>query len=990
MLLRRLLFSWAVVLLALPAAQALTPLPTQKPALQVAPPWRPPVLQVAGAEQPVRLQSLQVQVDVAGGIAQTRVQMEFFNPNGRTLEGELQFPLSGGQTVTGFALDIDGVLRDAVPVDKAKAQQVFEDIARVRVDPGLLQSTLGNNYKLRIYPLLAGRSRTVALTITEAVGPVLSLPMAYASTVPRLSVVIRYPAAQAAPTIISDNPLALRFVAEGKGGWVARLDQTNASLPMQALRLRDAQANNAVQVSTERRDGADWFALQLPVAGKAAPRELPARIMLVWDSSGSARQRRFDQEYALLDGYFRRAGKVEVNLVRVADVAAAPERFLVQDGNWRALRKALESSVMDGASNLGDVRHDGTAAEVLWFSDGLSNYGTLWQMQFPVPVYAINSAASANLAALRTLADGSGGRLIDLTHTAGPQALASLLSRGTQVVDMQATGATDLVLESRQPEDGRLRLAGRFLDSQATITLSLRDANGHTRTQELRLLAGSHAAQLAAAQWARLKVAQLAADPRVNQGQIRAIGKRFGMVTGETSLLVLERVEDYVRHEIEPPASLREQYDRIMAMSRRQIRQVDTGRLANVIARFEARVAWWENDYPKDSPLKIGKEKKDANAAGAAVAAGTVRQERMAEADRRDAPAPMFAPPPASPAPQAAAKMAAPAAEMRRAVADALSKASPSPSAGDASIAIALKPASSDSTVLQRLRSAAPADWQGIYLDERNANAMSVGFFLDMAEFFFEKKQPAVALRILSNLAEMDLENRQILRLLAYRLTQAGQVTTALPIFERVLELAPNEPQSHRDLGLALAQAGDAQQAVERLYTVVTGQWDARFPDIDLIALTEMNAVIDAAKRAGKTVDVSRIEPRLLRHLPLDLRVVLAWDADNTDVDLHVIDPNGEEVYYGHRASYQGGAITRDATGGYGPEEFALKIAKPGKYQVVANFYGHRQQVLVNSTGLMLWLSSGFGTPGQKDQRTTVRVKSASGERVVIGEFVVQ
>ena len=55
------------------------------------------------------------------------------------------------------------------------------------------------------------------------------------------------------------------------------------------------------------------------------------------------------------------------------------------------------------------------------------------------------------------------------------------------------------------------------------------------------------------------------------------------------------------------------------------------------------------------------------------------------------------------------------------------------------------------------------------------------------------------------------------------------------------------------------------------------------------------------------------------------MRVVLAWDADNTDVDLHVIDANGEEVFYGRNLSYQGGAITRDATGGYGPEEFALE-----------------------------------------------------------------
>jgi hypothetical protein len=39
--------------------------------------WRPPTLQVQGAEQPVRLTSLQVDVEVAGGAAETRVQMVF-------------------------------------------------------------------------------------------------------------------------------------------------------------------------------------------------------------------------------------------------------------------------------------------------------------------------------------------------------------------------------------------------------------------------------------------------------------------------------------------------------------------------------------------------------------------------------------------------------------------------------------------------------------------------------------------------------------------------------------------------------------------------------------------------------------------------------------------------------------------------------------------------------------------------------------------------
>jgi Ca-activated chloride channel homolog len=310
----------------------------------------------------------------------------------------------------------------------------------------------------------------------------------------------------------------------------------------------------------------------------------------------------------------------------------------------------------------------------------------------------------------------------------------------------------------------------------------------------------------------------------------------------------------------------------------------------------------------------------------------------------------------------------------------------------ETTIAIALTPAANASASLKRLQSAAPDEWTRVYLDERRANEANVGFFLEVAEFFLSKNDRdnrAQGLRALSNLAEMDLQNRQVLRLLAYRLQQAGESAAAVPIFEHVLELAPNEPQSHRDLGLALAETGQVQGAVDRLYEVVTGAWDPRFADIDLIALTELNGIVAKARRDSQAVDVSRIDARLLKNLPLDVRVVLAWDADNTDVDLHVIDPNGEEVYYGHNASYQGGAISHDATGGYGPEEFALRLAKPGKYRIEANFFGHRQQVLTSGTGLMLWLSSGFATPAQQDRRTTIRVRSERGERVVVGEFEV-
>ena len=559
---------------------------------------------------------------------------------------------------------------------------------------------------------------------------------------------------------------------------------------------------------------------------------------------------------------------------------------------------------------------------------------------------------------------------------------------------MSAVGAAELVVQSQSAANGRLVVAGVMNSAEAEVTVRLRDARGAQTTRVVTVRAGRNPSRLAAIQWARLTLASLEGEARTNKVRIRELGKRFGLATRETSLIVLEQVDDYVRHEIEPPLELRAAYDRAAANAVKRRVDSDAARLAQVASRFEARVAWWNRDFPKGdrpAPLQVAKSQAPANALGGLVAPLEMQRQRenvaRDDAKDRERDEPRRPMPAAAPAPSGFAAGGK---------TDSLARAKKleaSDGGATTTISIALAPAASASESIKRLQSARPEDWQRIYFDERRVNENSVGYFLDAAEFFLAKGGPdqrAFGLRALSNLAELDLQNRQVLRLLAYRLQQAGEIDAAVPVLERVLELAPNEPQSHRDLGLALADAGQAQAAVDRLYAVVTGAWDARFADIDLIALAELNAVVDKSRRDGRPVDTRAIDRRLLRHLPLDVRVVLAWDADNTDVDLHVIDPNGEEVFYAHNLSYQGGAITHDATGGYGPEEFALRVAKPGKYRVEANFFGHRQQVLTTGTGLMMWLSSGFGTAAQQDRRATIRVKSERGERVVVGEFEVK
>lgn len=79
------------------------------------------------------------------------------------------------------------------------------------------------------------------------------------------------------------------------------------------------------------------------------------------------------------------------------------------------------------------------------------------------------------------------------------------------------------------------------------------------------------------------------------------------------------------------------------------------------------------------------------------------------------------------------------------------------------------------------------------------------------------------------------------------------------------------------------------------------------------------------------------------------LSVILSWDADNTDLDLHVVTPDGQHAWYGNRVINNGGAIDIDVTTGFGPEIFSMTAPVKGTYLVYVNYYGSsRDKDIVN------------------------------------------
>src|SRR5205085_5006327 len=81
-----------------------------------------------------------------------------------------------------------------------------------------------------------------------------------------------------------------------------------------------------------------------------------------------------------------------------------------------------------------------------------------------------------------------------------------------------------------------------------------------------------------------------------------------------------------------------------------------------------------------------------------------------------------------------------------------------------------------------------------------------------------------------------------------------------------------------------------------------------------------------------------------------DLRVTISWNTDATDVDLWVIEPDGEKCFYSHNKTKNGGELSQDMTQGYGPERYQVKKAQKGTYRVIVNYFNMNQNLLAGET----------------------------------------
>jgi len=249
----------------------------------------------------------------------------------------------------------------------------------------------------------------------------------------------------------------------------------------------------------------------------------------------------------------------------------------------------------------------------------------------------------------------------------------------------------------------------------------------------------------------------------------------------------------------------------------------------------------------------------------------------------------------------------------------------------------------------------------------------------------FEKYTPADALKVLSSLIEQAPSDVAIIRDVAFAAESWGLYQQAFNLHLAAANLRPYEPQSYTYLAKLASQLNKNDLALIYFEIGLASFWSNRFGDyalihkIDYANFLRKNLTLES-NDSFYAKDYAALKLKTLsKEINLkgsDLIVAISWNTDRTDIDLHVIEPSGEECYYQHKKTRSNGYITQDVTQGYGPEMYVNKNAPKGKYEVLVNYFSSDRNKLGLKTKVLVRTIRNWGTADEVEKLKTIALDS--------------
>jgi len=931
-------------------------------------------------DKPIELKKLKISVFVIENIATTTLEMDFYNANNRIMEGKLDFPLGNGVTVSRFALDVNGEMREGVVVDKEKATQAFEAVSRQKVDPGIVEVTKGNNFKARVYPIPANAYKKAIIAFEQKLETVngqylYELPLNITNELAEFNVKAEVVMSKPKVKQSTHPSINLQFT-QARNSYISEYAETNVILDNYLSFA--IPTNNSVKEIIPYKGSVtnnNFFYIHKSFSEQKQAKVKPTKVTILWDASSSTRNRNIKKEIEILQKYVKWMNSGTIEFITFANTLLSQDVYDITNGTCNEMFDCINLIDYDGATNMYAVNISKIkTTETLLFSDGLHNFGNIKNYNTSTNISTINSANIADHNLLEWYSRSTKGTYINAFTLTSKEAINQLTNESLRLIKVDYDNNQ---IQNIYPQIGTainkdFSCAGKILTNSAQVTLHFgynsKITESVTYTINTEDLIDNNVGERI---WAQMKLKELLVEN--NAVKIKEHGKKFSLVTPGTSLIVLDAVSDYVRYKIVPQKSLQKEYYTILEQQHQLKINAQENRINSICNQFKEDITWWENvkDY-RNTPIE--QEKKELN-----------KSNRAEELQIRETDSEIMYDMVAAPEEEAIEQIAVSgyASGVQVSANSGSFKADKAPKT---KATITIKKWESNAEYMVDIKAANKDSIYECYLGLKPKYGKNPSLYFDVATYLIENNQRELGLRVISNLAELELESPELLRTLGRKLYEYKFYEEALFIFNEVLKARSFEPHCYIDLGYTLYKMGKNQEAIETLYKVIENDWDAdiinRFNGIEVIVLHDINNIIQ--EQNGK-LNTAFINPCFIKNMPVDIRILIDWDANDTDIDLWITDPRKERCSYSNKNTRIGGRMSNDMTQGLGSEEFRLKYAVDGDYKIDVNFYGTRKQTLLENVTVRAIVYTNFGKANQEQQILTLQLEPKKSGDFTVG-----
>ncbi|MHC4932563.1 MAG: VIT domain-containing protein [Planctomycetota bacterium] len=533
------------------------------------------------------LEQYSVQVEASEELAQVVVEELFFNPGGGMAEADFYFPLPVAAAASGLELKMGDRFYGGNLITSERARDIYRRITRRRRDPALLDCVGKDLFRCRVFPV-PGRGRAaVRFAYTQplaAEGPMrrLVIPLDAArfnrSPAERFALTVRIRGESALQAVLSPTHDVEIERPSAKEATI-RLEAKRAYLAgdLVVLFSTDEAPLGAVVSSYRDRRGRGYFLLSVDAAfAREQQEKAPRDVVLAVDTSNSTGRNGVDAAAAAVADAVSllRADKDRYALMAFGTEPRLISGFRHPGEETRAEIRALYAKepvagrtslggAIQGATTLAsDTGRPGTG--IILLTDGIETESGADALDLVrrtveqgsrIGFCGLGSGAdTVRLDALGARGEGDSAYAVRGRGLAGSVGRLLDSTRAVPLTDVQA-----VVKNAHQVYPRRLRMlragdplivVGRYdLSGNRTITISAKVGGEHverTVDVKLRKRGGDPAV---ARMWAARRVGDLLdqartkGKPELHKAEIRMLGRRYGIVTPHTSLLVLEEAD---------------------------------------------------------------------------------------------------------------------------------------------------------------------------------------------------------------------------------------------------------------------------------------------------------------------------------------------------------------------------------------------------------------------------------------------------------------